>query len=116
MNTQTNKPAAHGALSPAREQELIQEIAACVQRLDMAGAQPGYAVLLSVTNKPSLLAPAQFSLGIIEQRRGSPQAAIELYSLALATDKRNPPLTLQLGLVHLRERKWTRRNAAVARQ
>ena len=66
----------------------------------MAGAQPGYAVLLSVTNKPSLLAPAQFSLGIIEQRRGSPQAAIELYSLALATDTRNPPLTLQLGLAH----------------
>ena len=66
----------------------------------MAGAQCGYALLLSVTNKPSLLAAAQFSLGIIEQRAGNPQAAIELYPLALATDKRNPPLTLQLGLAH----------------
>ena len=100
LNPQTNKPAAHGALSPPGEQERIQEIAACVQRLDLAGAQRGYALLLRVTNKPSLLAPAQFSLGIIAQRGGNPQAAIEPYSLALATDKRNPQITPQLGFAH----------------
>lgn len=71
-----------------------------MQRLDLAGAQRGYALLLSVTNKPLLLAAAQFLLGIIEQRGGNPQAAIELYSSALATDKRNPQITLQLGLAH----------------
>jgi predicted TPR repeat methyltransferase len=90
----------HGMLSPPREQGLIQEIAACVPRLDLAGARRCYAQLLGVTNNPATLAPARFSLGLIEQRSGNPPAAIELYSLALAADKRNPQLTLQLGLAH----------------
>ena len=91
LNPQTGKQACRArSVTPPGEQERIQEIAACVQRLDLAGGQRGYALLLRVTNKPSLLAPAQFSLGIIAQRGGNPQAAIEPYSLALATDKRNP--------------------------
>lgn len=83
-----------------REQALIQEIAACVPRLDLARARHGYVQLLGITNDPATLAPARFSLGLIEQRSGNPPAAIELYSLARAADKRNPQLTLQLGLAH----------------
>jgi tetratricopeptide (TPR) repeat protein len=90
----------HGMLSKQREQALIQEIAACVPRLDLAGARHCYAQLLGVTNNSATLAPARFSLGLIEQRSGNPPAAIDLYSLALAADKRNPQLTLQLGLAY----------------
>jgi predicted TPR repeat methyltransferase len=94
------KLAAHEMLSRAREQELIQEIAACVQPLDLTRARHRYDALKSMTNNPALLAPAQFSLGIIEQRSGNPEAAVALYSSALAADRRNPQLTLQLGLAH----------------
>jgi predicted TPR repeat methyltransferase len=90
----------HGILSQPREHALIQEIATCVQRLDLARARHCYEELLGLTNNPATLAPAQFSLGIIEQRSGNPQAAITLYLLALAADRRNPQLTLQLGLAH----------------
>ncbi len=90
----------HAMLSPPREQALIQEIAACVPRLDLAGARHCYAQLLGLTNNPATLVSAQFSLGVIEQRSGNPQAAITLYLLALAADRRNPQLTLQLGLAH----------------
>lgn len=108
MNTQTKKPSTQETAtatptptsSLTRERILIQEISACVARLDLAGARRCYVLLLGIINEPSLLAPAQFSLGVIEQRSGNPQAAIELYSAALATDKRNPQLLLQLGLAH----------------
>jgi predicted TPR repeat methyltransferase len=96
----TEKTGALGSMAQQREQALIQEIAACAQRRDLMRARNFYNELLSITNNPATLAPAQFSLGIIEQRSGNPQAAIELYSLALAADKRNPQLTLQLGLAH----------------
>jgi predicted TPR repeat methyltransferase len=100
VNGQTGNITGHGMLSQQREQALIQEIAACVPQLDLARARHCYAQLLGLTNNPAALAPAQFSLGVIEQRSGHPQTAIELYSLALAADRRNPQLTLQLGLAH----------------
>jgi predicted TPR repeat methyltransferase len=96
----TGNIAGHGTLSQPREHALIQEIAACVQRLDLARARHCYEELLGLTNNPATLVPAQFSLGVIEQRSGNPQAAITLYSFALAADRRNPQLTLQLGLAH----------------
>jgi predicted TPR repeat methyltransferase len=102
MNLKLNmgKPATNEMLSRAREQQLIQEIAACVQPLDLSGAQHRYDLLKSMTNNAALLAHAQFSLGIIEQRSGNPAAAIALYTSALTADRRNPQLTLQLGLAH----------------
>ncbi len=100
LKQQTNQPGTQVTSPLSREQALIQEISACVPQLDVAGARRGYALLLSITHEPSLLAHAQFSLGIIEQRSGNPHAAIGLYSSALAADSRNPQLTLQLGLAH----------------
>ena len=90
----------HGAASLQRAQALIQEIAACVRQLDLARARIFFSQLQGITDHPATLAPAQFSLGLIEQRSGNPRAAIELYSLALDADNRNPALTLQLGLAH----------------
>ena len=100
VNVNTENLSELAASSPPSEHALIEEIAACVPRLDLAYARRCYDQLLGVTNNPATLAPAQFSLGLIEQRSGNPQAAIALYSLALAVDSRNPALTLQLGLAH----------------
>lgn len=100
MNRQSGKIGEHASLAQSREQVLVQDIAACVQRLDLAQARNRYDVLRSITSEAMTLAPAQFSLGLIEQRSGNLDAAIRLYSLALAADTRNPQLTLQLGLAH----------------
>jgi predicted TPR repeat methyltransferase len=89
-----------GNLADPRDQALVQEIAACVQLNDLVSAQNRYAILLSRTSDAVRLAPARVSLGLIEQRRGNPQAALALYALALAVDRQNPQLMLQLGLTH----------------
>ncbi|MEO8385019.1 MAG: tetratricopeptide repeat protein [Betaproteobacteria bacterium] len=93
-------------MADPRDQRAVQEIAASVQRGDLAGARAQCAAFLESVRDVSRQAPVRIWLGLIEQRSGSIEAALAQYEIARQADRRNPQLTLQLGLAHFALQHW----------
>lgn len=87
-------------MAGARDQHILQEIAARVQQGDLAGARLTCQAFLDSISDVTRQAAVRAWLGKIEYRSGNLPAALVQYELARQADKRNPHLIVQLGLTH----------------
>ena len=93
-------------MADARDQVAMQEISTRMQHGDFAGARAICENFLRSISEASRQAPVRTWLGLIEQRSGSLPAALAQYELARKADRRNPQLTLQLGITHFELGQW----------
>ncbi len=93
-------------MADARDRLALQEISARVQQGDFAGARTICENFLRSIREISRQAPVRTWLGLIEHRSGSLPAALTQYELARQADRRNPQLTLQLGITHFELGQW----------
>ena len=89
-----------------QDQHAVQEIAASVQRGDLASGRAQCAMFLESAADASRQAPVRIWLGLIEQRSGRVAEAVVQYEIARQSDRRNPQLTLQLGVAHFALQHW----------
>ena len=87
-------------MAGARDQHILQDIAARVQQGDLVGARLTCQSFLDSINDVTRQAAVRAWLGKIEYRSGNLSAALVQYELARQADKRNPHLIVQLGLAH----------------
>lgn len=95
-------------LADARDQNVLAEIAAIVQQGEFDAARDRCETFLGTIADPARQAPVRTWLGVVEHRSGSLNAARIQFELARQSDRRNPHLTLQLGLTYFELGNWER--------
>ena len=95
-------------LADARDQNALAEITARVQQGDLDGARGRCEAFLGTIADPARQAPVRTWLGMVEHRSGNLHSARAQFELARQYDRRNPRLTLQLGLTDFELGSWER--------